>query len=61
MVKSEEIVVGSYIQMIGKPHVRGIVGRLRPLGQKNWFKLDLESGQSIVVQKPEEWEFIKKR
>lgn len=58
MVKTELLSVGDKVYMIDKPHVRGIVCGLRPLGQKNWFKVQLKSGDIRLVQKGELWQLV---
>ena len=58
MVKSEELNVGDHIRRIDNIHVHGTIERLGVLGKKNFFKLKLSSGQYIVVQKPDEWEYV---
>lgn len=57
MVKTELLTVGKKVRMINSPHVRGVIVRLKPLGQKNWFNVKLDSGSIQMVQKPELWEF----
>ena len=55
MVKTEEIFIGMKICNIEKPHVKGVIQGLNILGQKNFFKVLLDSHQLVLVQKPEEW------
>jgi hypothetical protein len=57
MVNSDELNVGDEIYKIGDEHVHGFVQRLRVLGQKNFFSVQLSSGQIILVRKPEDWEY----
>jgi hypothetical protein len=61
MVKSEELNIGDKVYKIGHKHVYGTIQRLKVLGQKNFFSVQLSTGQTIVVQKPEEWEYIKNK
>lgn len=56
MVKIEDVTIGLRLRMIQTPHVKGHVCGLKPLGQKNWFKIQLDSGSLQLVQKPELWE-----
>lgn len=58
MVDIQNVHVGLVLRLIEKPYVRGTVYALTPLGQKNWFKIELTSGRCELVQKPELWEII---
>lgn len=56
MVKIEDVFVGMRLRFIENPTRQGIVSRIGVLGQKNWFKIKLSTGQLYLVQKSELWE-----
>jgi hypothetical protein len=60
MVKSEELYIGLSVYKIEEPHVQGQVQGIGVLGKPKWFKVMLNSGQLILVQKPELWNKLDK-